>query len=301
MYKSISDRFQEAGYNLDDKISELESYLIENKVLTGDAGEDLIVFFENLESNNGFNGFITDELYEGIKIVSFFEFFQTECLDTIQSVKPKYVKKSKLYDLQKTFNDLDFIKAPSFSKYGQIFLACLDETSFENKFYKTLSILFIAQTMDVDSGLLERLPPYTKPDKVEIEQRNSLPIFVSSSKDSVIIKNEKVSINNLTSIALDYILYDEADTLMPEVYNKTIDIIGESKVNRLVISLTNSVDTDYETYISVQNQILKAYDIAKNRMSNKYFSKEFIDLDDNQKNAIKKIIIQRIKETEPDR
>lgn len=300
LYKSISDRFQEAGYNLDDRISELESYLIDNKVLTGNSGKDLVTFFENLKNNDGFNGYITDELYDGINIVSFFEFFQTECLDTIQSVKPKYIEKSKLYGLQKTFKDLDLIKAPSFSKYGQIFLNCLDANSFENKFYKTLSILFIAQTMDIDSGLLQKLPSFTKPDKLEIKPRNSLPIFVSSSKDSVLVKNEKVSIKDLNSITLEYILYDKADSMMPEVYNKTIDLIGECKVNKLVISLTNTTDTDYDTYINIQNQIIKAYEIARNRMSNKFFSKDFLDLSDDQKNAIKKIIIQRIRESEPD-
>jgi hypothetical protein len=300
LYKSISDRFQEVGYNLDSKISELERYLIDNKVLTGISGEDLVAFFEDLKHNDGFNGYITDELYNGIKIVSFFEFLQTECLDTIISVKPKYIEKSKLYGLQKAFKELGFIKAPSFSKYGQIFLTCLDANSFENKFYKTLSILFIAQTMDVDSGLSQRLSLFPKPDNLEIKPRNSLPIILSSNKDSVLVKNDKVSINDLISITLDYVLYDKADSLMPEVYNKTIDLIGECKVNKLVITITKTADIDYETYINVQNQIVKAYEIARNHKSNMFFNSDFYDLRDDQKNAIKEIIIQRIREPEPD-
>jgi hypothetical protein len=156
LYQSISDRFNLAGLDLEKEISELENYFIMDGVFTGNSGDDLILFFKSLKDNNDFDGFISEDKYERIKIVSYFEFFQPICIDTITSISQKTINDSKLSDLQNAFVDLEFMKEPSLSKYGQIIGKSLRAKDYENKFYKTFAILFIAQTSNIDVGIITR-------------------------------------------------------------------------------------------------------------------------------------------------
>lgn len=69
--------------------------------------------------------------------------------------------------------------------------------------------------------------------------------------------------------------------------------------NKHVISLQNDRMTNYQAYISVQNELAKAYNELRNDLSKKKFGKVFDELDEDQQKAVIKIYPQKISEAEP--
>ena len=66
-----------------------------------------------------------------------------------------------------------------------------------------------------------------------------------------------------------------------------------------VISLQNDRGTEYQSYISVQNELAKAYNELRDEVSKQKFGKVFADLDEEQQGAVKMIYPQKISEAEP--
>ena len=62
--------------------------------------------------------------------------------------------------------------------------------------------------------------------------------------------------------------------------------------------MQNDATTSYKTYISVQNELVKAYNDCVRRQR-KYFNMDYENLTEDQKNQINKLYPQRISEAEP--
>lgn len=161
-------------------------------------------------------------------------------------------------------------------------------------------MLTLITTQDVNTGLERRLPP--APENNErpfIKKRNLVHIHVTNESDSLYFNSHKLSINDLPLITKEYILSNKSDTLKPELKLINIENIGDCYQSQTIISLENDIDTKYDTYIKVQNQLLKAYELARNDVSIKYFKKKYDELNDSEKKIIKKLIPLRISEAEP--
>ena len=68
---------------------------------------------------------------------------------------------------------------------------------------------------------------------------------------------------------------------------------------KAIISLQNDRATSYETYIAVQNELVAAINELRDELAKSRFGKSYIDLEDEQQDAIRKIFPSRISEAEP--
>ena len=66
-----------------------------------------------------------------------------------------------------------------------------------------------------------------------------------------------------------------------------------------VISVQNDVDTRYQAYLDVQNELVAAYNELREECAQKYFHKSYNELDEDQQKKIQKIYPQKISEAEP--
>jgi hypothetical protein len=89
------------------------------------------------------------------------------------------------------------------------------------------------------------------------------------------------------------------DESLPEKEPKEIPFFGEVMVTKGVISLSNDLDTKYGTYIAVQNELVAAINELREELAKSKFGKSYIDLEDEQQDAIRKIFPSRISEAEP--
>lgn len=164
-----------------------------------------------------------------------------------------------------------------------------------------LLVFFLATTtMNVDSGMFRRLPPY-QPDNTEapkIAQRNILQILVN--KDNMLqVGGEPLDVNRLKEKVLEFILNPMNDPNLPETSPKEIEGLGNVDVSKGVISLQSDKGTSYEMYIAVQDQLAAAFSEARDRKAKAKWGKKYNDLNSDQQEAIKKWVPMSISEAEP--
>lgn len=164
-----------------------------------------------------------------------------------------------------------------------------------------LIFFLVATTMDVDSGLSRKLPPWideTTEKPPEIKRRNIFTVLINSN-NQLLVQNEWGDIKNLRKDVKEFIANFNDKEDLPEKENKNIEFFGNYPVSKQVISLQNDRGTKYETYLKVQNEIVAAYDELREELSKKKFGKSFKDLNEDQQKAVSEIYPQRISEAEP--
>ena len=93
---------------------------------------------------------------------------------------------------------------------------------------------------------------------------------------------------------------------LPEFKMVDVPFFGETPVSKQVISLQNDNGTNYETYISVQNELAAAYRELRDEVSMRKFGISYTDLVERKDKtmierakAVKKIYPNRVSEAEP--
>ncbi len=164
-----------------------------------------------------------------------------------------------------------------------------------------LIFFLVATTMDVDSGLARRLPPWideTTEKPPEVKRRNVFTVLINAN-NQLLVQNEWGDIRNLKKKAKEFIENANDDPNMPEKEMIEVPFFGTYPVSKQVISLQNDRGTKYEMYLKVQNELVAAYNELRNELAQKKFGKEYSKLTQEQQEAINKIYPQRISEAEP--
>jgi hypothetical protein len=89
------------------------------------------------------------------------------------------------------------------------------------------------------------------------------------------------------------------DETLPEKEPKQVPYFGEMMITKGVISLRNDLDTQYGTYIAVQNELVAAINELRDELSRQQFGKPYDELDMDQQNAVREVYPSRISEAEP--
>ena len=167
-----------------------------------------------------------------------------------------------------------------------------------------LLIFFLLTTsMDTDRGLPRRLPPPIPKDQkdmdIEIKKRNLLPILINS-QDQVLAADKYVEIKELKELVKEFISNPTDDLAKPEKVEEDIPPFGPMMITKNhVISVMNDVGTGYQIYISVQNELVAAYNELRNDFSKEKFGKMFDLLDEDSQKAVMKVYPMKISEAEP--
>ncbi len=165
-----------------------------------------------------------------------------------------------------------------------------------------LIFFLVATTMDVDSGLSRKLPPMPEPDAVQdnkqIKERNVFVVLINSS-DLLMVENEQLDVHNLREKAKEFIVNPANKESLPEKELREIEFLGEVMAPKGIISLMNDRGTSYGMYITVQNELIAAYNEVRDEVAMREFGKHYDKLPEEKKDAIKKYYPQIISEAEP--
>lgn len=168
-----------------------------------------------------------------------------------------------------------------------------------------LLIFFLVTTsMDVNQGLARRLPAPIPPDqKVEdkdINKRNLLVVKINSA-NQLMVQGQLMDVKQLREKAKEFILNVNNADNFPKVYEEDFGApFGVVKYTKdHVISVQNDVDTQYQAYLDVQNELVAAYNELREECAQKYFHKAYNELEEEQQKQIQKIYPQKISEAEP--
>lgn len=152
-----------------------------------------------------------------------------------------------------------------------------------------LIFFIVATTMDVDSGILTKLPPMPEDepkDQPEIKERNVLTVLINA-KDQLLVEGEWTEVSTLRATTREFITNPNKKETLPEDPTKA------------VVSLQNDRGTSYNAYIEVQNELKAAYNEVRDEESRNRFGKKFSDLNDVQQKEIQAVYPIKISEAEP--
>ncbi len=171
--------------------------------------------------------------------------------------------------------------------------------------FMLLIFFLVATTMNIDSGIMRKLPPIVEDqqDDIDIKERNVFVVLINSN-DQLLVENEILNIKNLKDKAKEFIANKaNLETLPEKKLVKDIPFFGDQMVSKQVISLQNDRGTKYDTYITVQNELTKAYNELRDELAMGKWSKTYAQLEKahekDKLKAIRKIYPMRISEAEP--
>jgi biopolymer transport protein ExbD len=155
--------------------------------------------------------------------------------------------------------------------------------------------------MDTDSGLSRMLPPPVPEDEEPpppIKERNVFEVLINA-QNRLLVEGEPMDLSQLRDAAKEFIENPMDDPTLPEKEEKEIPYFGVVPVSKGVISLQNDRGTQYQMYLSVQNELAAAYNELRDELAQRKFGMKFDELDEDKQEAIRDIYPQKISEAEP--
>ena len=152
-----------------------------------------------------------------------------------------------------------------------------------------LLIFFLATTtIDVDKGVLVKLPPWSDepPPEMKLNSRNVYSVLVNAN-DELLVRGEPKDIKNLRADTKLFIMNPRKQEDMAQDPTKAI------------ISLKNDRGTSYKTYLEVYNELKAAYNELREEEAMKRHGKSFDFLSNDEQKEIRDKIPLVISEAEP--
>lgn len=144
-----------------------------------------------------------------------------------------------------------------------------------------LIFFLVTTTIEKDKGIARQLPPPIEEElDVVIKQKNLFIVNVNKD-DQLLVEDELMELSDLRQAAIDFLDNGGAPAGSPEFCNYCKgDRLPESSDNpqKAVISVQNDRLTSYKMYISVQNELVAAYNSLRNRESQRLFGWDFTEM-----------------------
>ncbi len=165
-----------------------------------------------------------------------------------------------------------------------------------------LIFFLMTTTMDSDTGLARTMPPPLPPQEdapPPIRERNVFEVLINAN-NQLLVEKQPMALQNLKDAAKIFIQNPANLATLPEREEIEVPFFGVYPVTtKAVISLQNDRGTQYQMYLSVQNELQAAYNELRDELARRQFNSSFSDLNDEQQSAIRVIYPQKISEAEP--
>jgi hypothetical protein len=124
----------------------------------------------------------------------------------------------------------------------------------------------VTTTIETDTGINRKLPPIDDSDEdVIIKQKNIFTVLING-KDQLLVEEELMELKNLRKAAVEFLDNGGGTGEDACSYCKGKRSSSSSdNPDKAIISLKNERETTYSTYISVQNELVAAYNQLRDR------------------------------------
>ena len=152
-----------------------------------------------------------------------------------------------------------------------------------------LIFFLVTTTIEKDSGITRKLPPMEESEEdVIIKQKNIFTVLINKN-DQLLVEDEIMELKNLRKAAVEF-LDNGGDGSCSYCKGKK-DPKSSDNPDKAIISLANDRETSYSTYISVQNELVAAYNQLRNRRALEIGSQKgfpnlnFVDMENQYKDV----------------
>ena len=152
-----------------------------------------------------------------------------------------------------------------------------------------LIFFLVTTTMNVDSGINKKLSEKPPPDYEPpvIKQKNIFEVNINRNNE-LLVEGERMELKDLKEAAIKFIDNgggvgkpgEDGTPGQPCDYCKGERSESSSDhPNKAIISVQSDRGTEYGTYIAVQDELLKAYTVLRNRLSQERYGMLYTELD----------------------
>ena len=145
-----------------------------------------------------------------------------------------------------------------------------------------LIFFLVTTTIETDAGLDRMLPPIEPPDTdVIIKQKNIFTVNINRN-GQLLVEEKLMDIQDLRAEAIAFLDNGGGPSGTPEYCNYCKgkrDASSSDNPQKAIISLKNDRETPYSTYITVQNELVAAYNDLRNRESKRLYGRDFTEME----------------------
>lgn len=145
-----------------------------------------------------------------------------------------------------------------------------------------LIFFLVTTTIETDAGLDRMLPPMEPPDEnVVIKQKNIFTVNINKN-GQLLVEEELTNLKDLRARAVAFLDNGGAppgDPLYCNYCKGKRDPNSSDNPDKAIISLKNDRETKYSTYITVQNELVGAYNDLRNREAQRLFNRDFTEME----------------------
>ncbi|MCB0372263.1 MAG: biopolymer transporter ExbD [Muricauda sp.] len=140
-----------------------------------------------------------------------------------------------------------------------------------------LIFFLVTTTIETDAGLDRMLPPIEPPDTdVIIKQKNIFTVNINKN-GQLLVEDNLMNLKDLRKAAMGF-LENNADGTCTYCKGKKEQSSSDNPT-KAIISLKNDRETKYSTYITVQNELVGAYNDLRNRESQRLYGRDFTKME----------------------
>lgn len=140
-----------------------------------------------------------------------------------------------------------------------------------------LIFFLVTTTIETDAGLDRMLPPIEPPENdVIIKQKNIFEVSINKN-GQLLAEEELIDLKVLRERAKSF-LDNGGDGTCTYCKGKK-DAESSDNPSKAIISLKNDRETQYGTYITVQNELVGAYNELRNREAQRLYGRDFTDME----------------------
>ena len=145
-----------------------------------------------------------------------------------------------------------------------------------------LIFFLVTTTIETDAGLDRMLPPIEPPETdVVIKQKNIFEVIINKN-GQLFADEELVEISQLREKAMGFLDNGGAPSGTADYCNfcqGSRNASSSDNPTKAIISLKNDRETPYGTYITVQNEIVGAYNDLRNREAQRLYKRDFTSME----------------------
>ncbi len=140
-----------------------------------------------------------------------------------------------------------------------------------------LIFFLVTTTIETDAGLDRMLPPMEPPDEnVIIKQKNIFQVNINKN-GQLLADDDLIEVKDLREKAMAF-LDNNGDGTCTFCKGKK-DPESSDNPTKAIISLKNDRETPYGTYITVQNELVGAYNELRNREAKRLYGRDFTSME----------------------
>ncbi len=140
-----------------------------------------------------------------------------------------------------------------------------------------LIFFLVTTTIETDAGLDRMLPPIEPPDTdVIIKQKNIFTVNINKN-GQLLVEEELTSLTDLRKKAIAFL--DNGGDGTCNYCKGRRDSGSSDNPTKAIISLKNDRETKYGTYITVQNELVGAYNDLRNREGQRLYGRDFTEME----------------------